>query len=72
MAKSDSFVFYRSFYEAMKNVDDEIGGQVFKAICMYALDEKTPKLTGVSSALFTLIKPQIDANRKRREAGSKG
>lgn len=68
--KADSFVFYRSFYEALKDFEDEDFKDVVCAICNYALNgiEKTFN-SPIRQSLFTLIKPQIDANLKRRAIG---
>lgn len=70
----DSFVFYRSFFEAIKPLDnptDKLG--VFEGICDYALNGKIPdNLEGISKIIFTLIQPQIKANNARYENGCKG
>ena len=68
----DSFVFYRSFYEAAKQLPPEMYKTVMDAICSYALNGDEPELEGVELAIFTLVKPQIDANTKRYENGKKG
>lgn len=67
-----SYVFYGSFYEALKEVDNEIRLLVYDAINEYALFSIEPQLSGTASALFKLMRPQIDANRKKRENGRKG
>lgn len=67
-----SFIFYRSFKEALEEVGDADKLIIYEAICDYALDKKEPiNLTGYPKALFRLIKPQLDANWKRYEAGVK-
>lgn len=68
----ESFVFYRSFYEAISELSDEQKGVIFDAVCGYAFDKKLPEISGVEKAIFTLIKPQIDANNKKYENGLKG
>lgn len=69
----DSFVFYASFYEALQEIDDpETRLAVYDAISGYALTGKEPELKGMQAAMFRLIKPQIDANNRRRECGTKG
>jgi hypothetical protein len=68
----ESFIFYRSFYEALKDLEGKDFEIVIKAICEYALNEKEIDLDGLPKALFTLIKPQIDANNERRINGCKG
>lgn len=68
----DSIVFYRSFYEAIKEIPLEQQGIVYNAIYGYALDGVEPELNGIAKAIFLLVKPQIDANNSRYENGKKG
>ena len=68
----DSFIFYRSFYEAVKELSADEQIKVYQAICEYSLNGELPDLTGIPKAIFTLIKPQIEANNKRYENGKKG
>ncbi|HET8838480.1 MAG TPA: DUF6291 domain-containing protein [Flavobacteriaceae bacterium] len=69
----DGFIFYRSFYEGIKELPREIQGEVLTAIMEYGLNGATTEsLKPVAKAIFTLIKPQIDANNKKFENGSKG
>ena len=42
------------------------------AICNYALYEKKTKMSPEIQRMFKLIKPQIDANIKKRQDGNKG
>lgn len=67
-----SYVFYGSFYEALKEVDQETRLLVYDAINEYALFGNEPQLSGTASALFKLMRPQIDANRRKRESGKIG
>lgn len=69
---NEYFVFYNSYYEAIKELDCKKQQRVMIAICEYALFGTEPKLNGVEKAIFTLIKPTIDANAKRRENAKKG
>ena len=68
----DSFIFYRSFAEALNELPDEIYLEVSRAIINFALTGKEPKLSGVGKAIFSLIKPQIMANNIRYDNGKKG
>ena len=65
---ADSFVFYASFAEAMDGLNNEQYGELMRAINEYAIFDKWPKLTGVLKIIFTLIKPQIDANTVKRNS----
>lgn len=69
----DGFVFYESFYEAMKDLPADDMKDLMMALCEYALFGKEPEeMTGLVRLGFTLIRPQIDANERRRENGKKG
>ena len=68
----DSFVFYRSFYESIKDLDKKEQSNLLSAICELALNGNEIELNGISSTIFKLIKPQINANLKRYRNGSKG
>lgn len=68
----DSFVFYRSFAESVKNLPPEEYKKVMQSILDYALDGKEPEHSGIEYTVFCLVKPQIDANNKRYENGKKG
>jgi len=61
---SDSFIFYRSFYESIKELEDYQRTEVLMAIMEYSLNGVKPKLTGVANAVFILIKPQIEETGK--------
>lgn len=65
----DSFIFYRSFYEAIKEIPEESQLQVYKAISIYALEQEEIEMTGIAKAIFSLVKPQLDANYKKYENG---
>ena len=65
----DSFIFYRSFYDAIKEIPETEQLQVYRAISIYALEQEEIELTGTSKAIFSLVKPQLDANYKKYENG---
>ena len=70
--KRDSFVTYRSFYEAVKSLDYETIGKVYVAINEYALDHNEVVCDGIVKTVFTLIKPQLEASFQKAISGSKG
>lgn len=65
----DSVLFYRSFYDALKNIPPEERLKVYDSIMEYGMYDRDPDLDGVALAIFLLAKPQIDANNKRYENG---
>lgn len=69
---NNSFVFYRSFAEAIVKLDPEECKACLIALCSYALDGEENARTPTAEMFLTLVKPQIDANEQRREAGRRG
>lgn len=69
----ESFIFYKSFYDAIKDLPRDIQGEIYTAIMEYSLyGNETDNLKPVARSIFTLIKPQIDVNNKRFQNGIKG
>lgn len=70
------FTFYESFYKAAKRIKDPSErAKVYDSICEYALYGKDPDLDSlpdISAIAFELIKPNLDASRKRAESGKIG
>ena len=68
----DSMIFYRSFYESVNGLSPVVKAELYDAIFEYGLNFQEIEFTNeISKALFTLIKPQLDANIKRFENGKK-
>lgn len=68
----DGIVFYKSFYESISELPSENALNIYNAIFRYAFFDEEPEFSGIEKAIFTIIKPQIDANNKRYENGKKG
>ena len=67
----DTLIFYRSFYEAINELPKETQAEVYHAIFEYSLNFNEVQLTGLAKTIFTLIKPQLEANNKRFANGNK-
>ena len=63
--RREQFTFYRSYYEAMKDLSVEECAKLLLAIAAYALDEEEPELSGSCSACFKLIRPTLDSGRNK-------
>ena len=73
MDDRESFVMYRSFVDALEMLDYDEYGQAMRAINRYAIYGETPTdLPTRANIVFTMAKPQLDANLERRENGRKG
>ena len=69
----NSFVFYDSFRDSVEDMDDKDRLAFYEAIINYSLDGKTPnELSKELTRMFKLVKPQLDANTKRKKDGKKG
>ena len=68
----ESFVFYRSFRDAFRALDKDVRLRMYEAIIDYGLDLIEPHFEGLEKVLWTLIRPQLEANNKRFENGCKG
>ena len=68
----NSFVFYDSFYKAMKNLNKEEKVEYIDVICNYSLYDNRLEMSPKIEGMFELIKAQIDANIKKRKDVMKG
>jgi len=68
----DSFIFYRSFYETISDLNEKQQLQIYKAIAEFSLNDNLINLDGLSKTIFRLIEPQLLANKKRYLNGLKG
>lgn len=66
------FIFYKSFYDSIKELDPKDQAQIYNAIFEYQFNNTIIELNGVCKSIFTLIIPQLDANNNRYENGCKG
>lgn len=69
----ESFVFYRSWFEAGKKLKENDRLAYYDRILRYALNgDDTPSESNMAELLFGLCKDNIDANNRKYEAGKKG
>lgn len=61
----ESFIFYRSFAEALDGLSDKDRLAILDAIIAKSLYFEEKPLKGIQKNLFALIAPQIEANNKR-------
>ena len=69
----DGKIFFPSLFKALKGVDDATFREAVCAVTDYAFYGTEPSnLSLLSNAVFTLMRPTIDNNNSRREAGKRG
>lgn len=65
------FTWYRSYYDALKELPAEEFRDIVLAVCAYALDGEEAELSGVARAIFTLIRPTLEVGRSKAENRSR-
>lgn len=70
--QKDSVIFYRSFYESIKELPLEQQAEVYNAVFEFGLNGIEPKTSGVAKSILALIKPRLTANNARSSNGKKG
>lgn len=68
----ESMVFYKSFYDAVKDLPPKQFKDAMSAICEYGFEGKEDIKTPTAKTVLALVKPMIDKNIKRYENGCKG
>ncbi len=72
MENRKQFTFYRSYFEAIQDLGQRDQTAVLMAVCAYALDGTEPTLSGSASAVFKVIRPTLDAGRRKAIGGMSG
>lgn len=72
----NQFTFYHSFFKAISRIKKKADrADAYDAICKYALIGEEPDLDTLPDAAaiaFDLIRPTLDASRRKSESGKKG
>lgn len=65
----DTIVFYRSFYEAIKNIPETEQLKLYNALFEYSFNGIIPDIEdGIAKGMFILMKPNIDSANARYTA----
>ena len=71
MENRDTCIFYRSYFEAMKDLPKDVQADVYNAIFDYSLNFIEHDLTGLAKTIFTLIKPVLAKGNQNYANGKK-
>lgn len=69
---TETFIFYRSFYEAIIEFNDEDRLALYDAITKFAFKNEETIFTGMKKAIFSMATPLISASIKNYRNGAKG
>lgn len=67
-----NFLFYRSFYEAIREFEDNDRLALYDSIVKYAFENQETVFTGMKKAIFSMATPLISASIKNYQRGVKG
>ena len=67
-----NFLFYRSFYEAIREFEDNDILALYDSIVKYAFENQETEFTGMKKAIFSMATPLISASIKNYQRGVKG
>lgn len=67
-----NFLFYRSFYEAIREFEDNDRLALYDSIVKYAFENQETEFTGMKKAIFSMATPLISASIKNYQRGVKG
>lgn len=68
----DSFIFYRSYFEAISDLTADEQLTIYNAIFDFSLNAVEPELSGVCNTIFKLLRPTLSKSNTQFENGSKG
>ena len=69
----NQFTFYRSYFDAIQELNKKDQSAIILAVCAYAIYEIEPQgLSPTASTAFKLIRPTLDAGRKKAQSGKQG
>jgi hypothetical protein len=63
----ESFVFYKSYWDSLKSLPQDVQCRVIDIMCNYVFEEKESNGEGIEQSIWLLIKPTLDKSIKRYE-----
>lgn len=66
------FTFYRSFWTAMQSLPKKDRLPFIEAVLTYIFDGTLPELSGGAAAVFSVVRPVLEASNRKAEGGMHG
>ena len=70
MANIKAFSFYRSYYEALKEIPEKDKKDIIFAMINYVFEDKKPKLKGINKIIWALIEPNLNTSKNKSNGNS--
>ena len=64
------FSFYKSYYEALKEIPEKDKKEIILAMINYVFEDKKPKFKGINKVIWTLIEPNLDKSKNKSNSNS--
>ena len=68
----DKATFFSSYYEGLKDLDNETFARLCKALLSYMFEDEEPELAGLERTVFLAWKPNVDASKAKADNGKIG
>ena len=65
-----AFSFYRSYYEALKEIPEKDKKDIIFAMINYVFEDKKPKLKGINKVIWALVEPNLDKSKNKSNGNS--
>ena len=65
-----AFSFYRSYYEALKEIPEKDKKDIIFAMINYVFEDKKPKLKSINKVIWALIEPNLDKSKNKSNGNS--
>lgn len=65
-----AFSFYKSYYEALKEIPEKDKKDIIFAMINYVFEDKKPKLKGINKVIWALIEPNLDKSKNKSNGNS--
>ena len=69
---AENFIFYRSYYDCLKEFDDKKRLEILDAMLDFAFANQDTEFYGMQNAVFSMMKPLIESSIKNYRNGKKG
>lgn len=67
-----NLTFFSSYWEALKDLPDDLRHKLLDAVLFYAFEDVEPDLSGLEKTVFEVMRPNINSSMKASASGLKG
>lgn len=64
------FTFFKSYYEALKEIPEKDKKEIIFAMINYVFEDKKPKFKGINKVIWSLIEPNLNTSKNKSNSNS--